>query len=140
GPTAPRTAWSGVVQNDALFHVAAMASRVTSKSFDSAPRWREQPPRFQRNQRVYGERFVITDGEPATVPADCFKSETQGPGGFHRFQEIRADRFTLSTAALYDLYTRYGQSVDKKAALHRPRNYPQVPPQAVGPVYRGFQP
>lgn len=61
------------------------------------------------------------------------------PGGFHRFQGIRARRFTLSTAGLYDLYTRYGQTVDKKALLPDLRNYPQVPPQPEGPLYRGFQ-
>lgn len=61
------------------------------------------------------------------------------PGGFHRFQRIRARRFTLSTAGLYDLYTRYGQTVDKKALLPDLRIYPQVPPQPEGPLYRGFQ-
>ncbi len=61
------------------------------------------------------------------------------PGGFHRFQGFRARRFTLSTAGLYDLYTRYGQTVDKKALLPDLRNYPQVPPQPEGPLYRGFQ-
>lgn len=61
------------------------------------------------------------------------------PVGFHRFQGIRARRFTLSTAGLYDLYTMYGQAVDKKALLPGLRNYPQVPPQPEGPLYWGFQ-
>lgn len=60
-------------------------------------------------------------------------------GGFHRFQRIQPVRFTLSTAGLYDLYTRYGQTVDKKALLPDLPNYPQVPPQPEGPLYRGFQ-
>jgi len=59
--------------------------------------------------------------------------------GFHRIQGIQTDRSTLSTVGLYDLYTRYGQSVDKKALLRHRRNYPQVPPQPQGALYRGFQ-
>jgi len=52
-------------------------------------------------------------------PADFLKSAMPSPGRFHRFQEIHAVRFTLSTATMYDLYTRYGQFVDKKAILTR---------------------
>lgn len=76
---------------------------------------------------------------PADEPADSLKSTVPCPGRFHRFQRNQTDRSTLSTAALYDLYTRYGQSVDKKALLPCLRNYPQVPPQAGRPIYRGFQ-
>lgn len=76
---------------------------------------------------------------PADEPAVSLKSTSPCPGRFHRFQRIQTDRSTLSTAALYDLYTRYGQSVDKKALLPCLRNYPQVPPQAGRPIYRGFQ-
>ncbi len=63
----------------------------------------------------------------------------RAPAGFHRIQGIQIDRSTLSTVGLYDLYTRYGQSVDKKALLLHRRNYPQVPPQPQGALYRGFQ-
>jgi len=72
-------------------------------------------------------------------PADSLESTISCPGRFHRFQRIQSNRSTLSTAGLYDLYTRYGQSVDKKALLPCLRNYPQVPPQAERPIYRGFQ-
>lgn len=71
--------------------------------------------------------------------ADIFKSAMRAPAGFHRIQGIQTGRSTLSTAGLYDLYTRYGQSVDKKALLPGRRNYPQVPPQPQGALYRGFQ-
>lgn len=63
----------------------------------------------------------------------------RAPAGFHRIQGIQTGCSTLSTAELYELYTRYGQSVDKKALLPGRRNYPQVPPQPQGALYRGFQ-
>ncbi|HDS0950223.1 TPA: hypothetical protein QDZ34_002615 [Stenotrophomonas maltophilia] len=70
---------------------------------------------------------------------NSLKSASQGRATFHRFQEIRGLRFTLSTAGLYDLYTRYGQSVDKKACFASLEIYPQLPPQPQGLLYRGFQ-
>lgn len=90
-------------------------------------------------RRCCGQRLPRRRRVPADEPADSLKSAIPCPGRFHRFQRIQTDRFTLSTAALYDLYTRYGQSVDKKALLPCLRNYPQVPPQAGRPIYRGFQ-
>lgn len=76
---------------------------------------------------------------PTDDAANSVKSASQYPGGFHRFQVIQGIRSTMSTVGLYDLYTRYGQSVDKKALLTCAENYPQVPPQPEGPLYRGFQ-
>ena len=87
--------------------------------------------------------WVASSTGPAQVaakdPMNSLSSAIQAPAGFHRFQRIPTCRSTLSTAGLYDLYTRYGQSVDKKALLLRRRNYPQVPPQPRGALYRGFQ-
>lgn len=86
--------------------------------------------------QVFDERLPgRVSGRP-----DSSKSEIRCPGRFHRFQRIRTIRFTLSTAGLYDLHTRYGQSVDKKALLPGSGNYPQVPPQPEAPLYRGFHP
>lgn len=68
------------------------------------------------------------------------KSADGGPARFHRFQEIPSIRSTPSTAGLYDLYTRCGRTVDKKGTFPSHQNYPQDPPQARWPIYRGFQP
>lgn len=98
--------------------------------FNSAEGSRASTLRFQRFQRFYtGVSARFGRGCGRMPPPDSFKSAIQCPGGFHRFQRIQRLRFTLSTAGLYDLYTRYGQSVDKKALLPAAENYPQVPPQ-----------
>lgn len=95
-----------------------------------------------RNQRIFsGSRPGATQPACASMThaMNCLKSTGQGTAAFHRFQRIQTSRSTLSTAGLYDLYTRYGQSVDKKATFSRWENYPQLPPQPQGPIYRGFQ-
>jgi hypothetical protein len=129
-------------------------TRSTWNAGDAPARAGLERPEISSNLRgVPGFRpsdfadFTSTEGPlrdtsrvvPTDDPADSFKSAIRCPGGFHRFQEIQDARSTLSTGGMYDLYTRYGQSVDKKALLIRGENYPQVPPQPEGPLYRGFQ-
>lgn len=46
---------------------------------------------------------------------------------------------TSSTAGMYDLCTASAQAVDKKSSFLTSGNYPQVPPQAHSPLYRGFR-
>lgn len=123
----------------ALPHLGSPGSGYARESLNSERRRRVQALRFQRFQPHSAGIARRPRGGLRELRADFLKSTMRCLGGFHRFQRIRAGRFTLSTAGLYDLYTRYGQIVDKKALLLDLGNYPQVPPQPEGPLYRGFQ-
>lgn len=119
--------------------VAAMPRPAPSeKSFKSVRRGRGLTRRFQRFQCHLQDLQQPAPAATGSTPADSLKSGKPWPARFHRFQRNSHCRFTLSTAGLYDLYTRYGQSVDKKGLQRSVRNYPQVPPQPQGPLYRGF--
>jgi len=120
--------------------VAAVPRPAPSeKSFKSVRRGRGLTRRFQRFQCHLQDLQQPAPAATGSTPADSLKSGKPWPARFHRFQRNSHCRFTLSTAGLYDLYTRYGQSVDKKGLQRSVRNYPQVPPQPQGPLYRGFQ-
>ncbi len=128
-----------------MFHVifspqpVACRSVCTPESFHSARAAGRRSPDFNEFSSISRMPPGRLDGRFGDEPAVSFKSVGRCPGGFHRFQEIQTSRFTLSTGTMYDLYTTYGQSVDKKTVFSPARNYPQVHPQPDVPLYRGFQ-